>query len=112
MKMRANVGTAPLEQDAALEGMDDTGGFGFRVIVAPATGKMRHLPPAHFHDGDEMVASGQAVALIEQGELEIPVVSPVAGRVAGVLVRDGEPVLKGQPIVWLYEQAGPRGAER
>ena len=110
--MKANVGTAPLEQDAALDGMGDTGGFGFRVIVAPATGKMRHLPPAHFHEGDEMVAAGQDVAVIEQGEREILVVSPVAGRIAGVLVRDGEPVLKGQPIVWLYEQPGPRGAER
>jgi biotin carboxyl carrier protein len=110
--MRANVGTAP-GQDSALDGLGETGGFGFRVIVAPATGKMRHLPPAHFHDGDEWVSAGQDVAVIEQGDVEIPVVSPVDGKVAGVLVRDGEPVLKGQPVVWLTEHAqGPGSAAR
>lgn len=110
--MRANAGTAPLEQDAALDGLGETAwGFGFRVLVAPATGKLRHLPPARFHEGDELVVAGQDVAVIEQGEVEVRVVSPVDGKIAGVLVRDGEPVLKGQPIVWLYEAPQQRSSE-
>jgi biotin carboxyl carrier protein len=81
------------------------GGFGFRLIVAPAAGRMRHLPPVRFHEGDEWVSVGQPVAVVEQGNIAVEVVSPVEARVAGVLVRDGEPVLKGQPIVWLDESS-------
>ena len=43
------------------------------------------------------------VAVIEQGSRSVEVRSPIDARVAGVLVRDGEPVLPGQPIVWLDE---------
>jgi acetyl-CoA carboxylase biotin carboxyl carrier protein len=67
---------------------------------------MRHLPPAEFHDGGEWITAGQAVAVIEMGNVSVEVESPVDGRVAGILVRDGEPVLRGQPLVWL--DASPR----
>ena len=78
-------------------------GFGFRLVVSPAPGRVRHMPPIHFHDGAEWVEAGQVMALIEQGSAAVEVVAPADGRVAGVLVRSGEPVLKGQPIVWLDE---------
>jgi biotin carboxyl carrier protein len=62
---------------------------------------MRHLPPVRFHDGQEWVSAGQPVAVIEQGSVSIEVKSPFDAIVAGVLVRDGEPVQPGQPLVWL-----------
>lgn len=83
------------------------GGFAFRLVVAPAPGRLRHLPPSAFHEGHEWVDRGQVLALIEQGSTAVEVRSPVEGRLAGVLVRDGEPVLRGQPLVWLDE--GRRG---
>jgi biotin carboxyl carrier protein len=80
---------------------ESAGGFGFFLVVSPAAGRIRHLPPARFHEGDEWVSAGQAVAVVEQGSQSIEVKSPFEARVAGILVRDGEPVLPGQPLVWL-----------
>jgi biotin carboxyl carrier protein len=88
-------------------GMGESGGYGFRLVVAPAAGRVRHLPPTRFHDGHEWVTAGQAVALVEQGSAGVEVCSPVDGRVAGILVRDGEPVLPGQPVVWVHEGLVP-----
>jgi biotin carboxyl carrier protein len=83
--------------------MGEPGGFGFRLLVSPAAGRIRHLPPVKFHDGHEVVSAGQAVVLVEQGAVAVEVKSPIEARVAGMLVRDGEPVQPGQPLVWLDE---------
>jgi biotin carboxyl carrier protein len=88
------------------EGPDSVGesvGLGVRLLVSPAAGRLRHLPPAQFHGEHEWVSAGQPVAVIEQGSRSVEVRSPIDARVAGVLVRDGEPVLPGQPLVWLDE---------
>jgi biotin carboxyl carrier protein len=85
--------------------MGEPGGFGFRLLVSPAAGRLRHLPPTQFHQGDEWVSAGQTVAVVEKGALSIEVRCPVDARVAGMLVRDGEPVAQGQPIVWLDDSA-------
>jgi biotin carboxyl carrier protein len=78
-------------------------GLGVRLLVSPGAGRLRHLPPVQFHEGDEWVSAGQAVALVEQGRESIEVRSPIDARIAGILVRDGEPVAQGQPLVWLEE---------
>jgi biotin carboxyl carrier protein len=83
------------------ESMGEGGSFGFQLVVAPTAGRLRHLPPVRFVGGEEWVSPGQPVALIEQGSASVPVLSPVEARVAGILVRDGEPVMPGQPLVWL-----------
>lgn len=75
--------------------------IGVRMLVAPAAGRLKHLPPETFHDGHEWVTKGQVVAIIEQGSARAEVRSPVEGRVSGFLARDGEPVAAGQPIAWL-----------
>jgi biotin carboxyl carrier protein len=80
---------------------ESEGAFGFFLVVSPAAGRMRHLPPVRFLDGQELVEAGQAVAVIEQGSVSIEVKSPIEAKVAGILVRDGEPVQPGQPLVWL-----------
>jgi biotin carboxyl carrier protein len=78
-------------------------GLAVRLLVSPGAGRLRHLPPVEFHDGAEWVAAGQPVALVEQGRATVEVRSPIDARVAGILVRDGEPVAQGQPLVWLEE---------
>jgi len=97
------------------ESMGEAGGFAFRLAVSPAPGRMRHLPPVDFVDGVEWVTAGQPVAVIEQGSSSVEVRSPIDARVAGILVRDGEPVLAGQPLVWLDptpKRAGTHHAEK
>ncbi len=95
------------------------GGYGesvalglFRMLVAPVAGRLRHLPPAEFHDGEEWVSPGQAVAVVDHGGRTHEVRSPIDARVAGMLVRNGEPVIQGQPIVWLEEIPRPRSPKR
>jgi biotin carboxyl carrier protein len=91
------------EQHEQRQATGESVGLGVRLLVSPGAGRLRHLPPVEFHDGAEWVAAGQAVAIVEQGRSSIEVRSPIDARVAGILVRDGEPVAHGQPLVWLEE---------
>lgn len=91
-----------LLREPAPDSMGESVGLGgMRLIVAPAAGRLRHLPPMAFHQGGEWVSAGQALAQVEQGSSLVEVRAPTGARVAGILVRDGEPVAKGQPLVWL-----------
>ena len=91
------------EQVEQGQGTGESVGLGVRLLVSPGAGRLRHLPPVEFHDGAEWVTAGQAVAVVEQGRVTVEVRSPIDARVAGILVRDGEPVAQGQPLVWLEE---------
>ena len=82
-------------------------GLPVRLVVSPAGGRLRLLPPSRFHEGDEWVAAGQPIAVVENGTVLHEVLAPGDARVAGVLVRDGEPVAPGQPLVWLDESVRP-----
>lgn len=90
-------------QEPVPESMGERGSFGFRLLVSPISGRLRHLPPAQFRIGHEWVSPGQALALVEQGAQTAEVRSPVEARVGRVLASDGEPVVQGQPLVWLEE---------
>jgi len=87
--------------------MGESLGLPMRMVVAPAGGRLRLRPPARFLDGQEWVSAGQTVAVVENGPVVHEVRAPHEARVAGVLVRDGEPVAPGQPLVWLDESARP-----
>jgi acetyl-CoA carboxylase biotin carboxyl carrier protein len=50
--------------------------------------------------GDE-VKAGQSVVILESMKMEMPVESPAAGRVSAVLVKEGEAVEEGAPVVEL-----------
>ncbi len=78
-----------------------------RVLVAPASGRVRLLPPRRFADGRELVERGQPVARLVQGGREIDIVSPVGGRVSSVLALDGEPLVTGQPVMAIEPEAEP-----
>jgi biotin carboxyl carrier protein len=99
--MRVQSSPRSMPHEVAPDSMGEPGGFGFRLLVSPSAGRIKHLPPSQFHDGDEWVSRGQAVVLVEQGSIAVEVKSPIEARVAGMLVRDGEPVQPGQPLVWL-----------
>jgi biotin carboxyl carrier protein len=98
---RSAQSRARATHEVSPDSMGEGGSFGFRLVVAPSAGRIRHLPPVRFVDGEEWVSAGQPVALIEQGSASVQVLSPVEARVAGILIRDGEPVMPGQPVVWL-----------
>jgi biotin carboxyl carrier protein len=96
--------------DAAQASVGESVGLPMRLVVSPGAGRLRLLPAAQFHGGDEWVAAGQAIAEVSNGPLVLTVTAPHDARVAGVMVRDGEPVAQGQPLVWLDETARrPRG---
>ena len=69
--------------DASSQGVGESGGLAFRLVVSPAAGRMRHLPPVRFEDGVEYVTAGQPVAVIEQGSSSVEVRAPVDARVSG-----------------------------
>ena len=79
-----------------------SGGFGailhLFLVVTPAAGRVRLLPPRRFKGGREVVEPGQPVARLEQGERDTVVRAAVGGTVASVLAIDGEPVRPGQPL--------------
>ncbi|HEX2029932.1 MAG TPA: hypothetical protein VHL78_00820 [Actinomycetota bacterium] len=77
-----------------------------RVVVAPAPGRLRLLPPQAFRGGAEWVERGQPVARLQQGASEVVLTAPVGGRVAAVLGLDGEPVVRGQAVLAIDPEAG------
>jgi biotin carboxyl carrier protein len=83
-------------------------GLPVRMVVSPVGGRLRLLPPSRFEGGHEWVSPGQVLAVVENGQVAHEVRAPSEARVAGVLVRDGEPVAPGQPLVWLDESVHPR----
>ncbi len=89
------------------DSMGESLGLPVRLVVAPAGGRLRLMPPAQFHDGQEWVLAGQTLAVVESAQATHQVRATRAARIAGVLVRDGEPVAPGQPLVWLDETVRP-----
>jgi len=72
---------------------------GLKLVISPASGRIHLLPPQAFEAGREVVTEGQAVAMVNVGGRLRPVVAFAAGSVTNVLVREGEPVRAGQPVL-------------
>jgi len=73
-------------------------------VTAPTVGVFYRAPEpgaAPFVSEGDVVSAGQQVAIVEAMKLMIPVEADRDGRVAEVLVADGEPVEFGQPLVVL-----------
>lgn len=75
------------------------------LLVAPRPGRLRILRPERFRRGREWVHAGQPVVRIERGAQADQVVSPIEGRLGGVLAREGEPVTAGQVVAWVETAA-------
>jgi biotin carboxyl carrier protein len=69
-----------------------------RLVVTPAAGRVRFLPPRRFVKGREVVDAGQPLARLEQGHRHTVVRTPVRGAVASILAIEGEPVVPNQPL--------------
>lgn len=92
----------------------ELGALPIALIIAPAAGRLKMLPPQAFKDGREWVEKGQPVAEVEHapGSDTTVVVAPARGWIGGVMGRDGEPVRRGQPVAWmeaLPATAGDKG---
>jgi biotin carboxyl carrier protein len=78
-----------------------------RVVIAPAVGIFRPLPPESVTAEGELVTEGQAIGTIEVvGESRV-VHSPFTGFLMGMLASAGERVRKGQPVAWLRVTGAP-----
>lgn len=72
-----------------------------RLIVAPAGGLFRPLPPETVTTEGEIVAEGQTVGMVSVSGDDVPVRSAFRGWMMGLLAVDGERVREGQPVAWL-----------
>lgn len=72
-----------------------------RIVVAPATGNFRPLPPETVTAEGEIVAEGQALGVMEGPGLSAPVRSPFRGFLMGMMAQPGERLRAGQPVAWL-----------
>lgn len=72
-----------------------------RLVVAPALGTFRPLPPETVTAEGEIVEAGQAVGTVDSSGESVPVTSPFHGFLMGMLAQPGERVREGQPIAWL-----------
>ncbi|HVM11494.1 MAG TPA: biotin/lipoyl-containing protein [Actinomycetota bacterium] len=77
----------------------------FRVLVSPAAGRLRFLPPKRFERGMEVVEAGQPIARVVQGKGDLMVRAPFAGRVSAVMGLEGEPVQPGHALVAIEPHA-------
>ena len=72
-----------------------------RLIVAPAGGLFRPLPPETVTTEGEIVAEGQTVGMVSVSGDDVPVRSAFRGWMMGLLAVEGERVREGQPVAWL-----------
>ena len=72
-----------------------------RLIVAPAGGLFRPLPPETVTTEGEIVAEGQTVGVVSVSGDDVPVRSAFRGWMMGLLAVEGERVREGQPVAWL-----------
>jgi biotin carboxyl carrier protein len=70
-----------------------------RMIVAPAVGVFRALGPATLEGGQ--VSEGEPIGVVEGPGTAMPIRSPFAGTLVGMLAHPGERLREGQPVAWL-----------
>jgi biotin carboxyl carrier protein len=72
-----------------------------RVVVAPAAGVFRPLPPDVITTEGEIVHRGQTIAVVDGPNGTVPVESAFTGFLMGVFAVAGERVREGEPVAWL-----------
>lgn len=72
-----------------------------RVVVSPITGRFEMAPPQNYTAEGEYILEGQTVGYVNIDKQRTVVAATFSGWVMGFLVNDGQPVSKGQPILWL-----------
>lgn len=77
-----------------------------RLVVAPAAGTFRPLPPETVTSEGEIVHEGQAIGRVQGPGCDLDVNSFFTGFLMGMLVEPGERVRPGQPVAWLRTLGG------
>jgi biotin carboxyl carrier protein len=72
-----------------------------RIVVAPSAGVFRRLALETSTGEGEPVALGQSIGVIMASGTTIPVCSPFAGSLMGMLAESGQRLRAGQPVAWL-----------
>jgi biotin carboxyl carrier protein len=72
-----------------------------RVVVSPCAGRFRSLPREVLIAEGEWVEPDTTLAVVVNGEGDVPVQSPFRGWVMGMLANDGQPVRPGQALFWI-----------
>ena len=70
-----------------------------RMIVAPAVGVFRPMATATLEGG--LVSEGDPIGMVEGPGTTMPIRSPFAGTLVGMLAHPGERLREGQPVAWL-----------
>lgn len=89
--------TAPVRSQVDGEQLD----VAERVVVAPANGIFRPMPPETITAEGEIVEIDQSVGLVEASGDRVAVESPFRGFLMGMLAESGERVREGQAVAWL-----------
>lgn len=72
-----------------------------RLVVAPSWGAFVARPPATVTADGELVSAGEVLGEIQSAQGAEPVLAPCDAWVMAVLVRPGERVRPGRPLVHL-----------
>lgn len=73
-----------------------------RLVTSPAVGAFRPAAPHVTTAEGEWVHRDQIIGTVETSMGPLDVVSPFAGFHMGLVAGDGERVVSGQPVVWLW----------
>ena len=85
----------PIVSDSALGELPD------RIVVSTAHGRVRLTEPAAFTTEGEFVRVGSVIARVESDGRDVDVCAPCDAWVVDFLVREGQRVKPGVPIVHL-----------
>ena len=83
----------PFAQETALTDLPD------RLVVAPAFGRVVIAAPMRFTSEGEVVRAGDVLATVHSADRAVEVSAPFDAWLLAFLVRDGERVEPGAPIV-------------
>jgi len=89
------VSVPPIVSDSALAELPD------RIVVSPAHGRVHLAKPQSFTAEGEFVRTGAILARLQSDGRDVNVVAPHDAWIVDFLVRDGQRVQPGVPIVHL-----------
>ena len=93
--------TLPGVEDADVGADGEVLGIAERVVIAPCGGVFEPLPPEIVTTEGEIVRQGQAIGTLRSSGSDVPVRTPFAGFLMGMMAVRGERVREGQPVAWL-----------
>jgi biotin carboxyl carrier protein len=75
---------------------------GNTLVISPCNGRFVPLPPEIFTCEGEWVEVGTRLALIQQGDRAVEVISSFRGWVMKMMALPGQPVKEADALFWIY----------